>query len=353
MNARPPPRLRGPHARWAGLAALPLAAALAGLGAGAAGLPPETVLRALGVGLGLLPAGAVDPADAAIFWQIRAPRVGLGLAVGAGLGAAGALMQGLFRNPLASPDLIGVSSGAALGAAAAIVLGAGGAATATGLLGLQGAAFLGGLLAAALAVALAGRAGRVDTGALLLAGIAVNALGGAGTGLLVTLADDAQLRSITFWSMGSLGGALPHHLAPAFLLSALLVALGVALGPALDALQLGEPAARHLGIRVETLKRVLVAATAGTVGAAVSLTGIIGFIGLVAPHLARGLLGPRHAPLVGGAALLGAALLVLADTAARTVAAPVELPLGVLTALGGAPFLLFLLSRARRAGPGV
>ena len=300
-----------------------------------------------------------DATAATVLWELRLPRVLLGLACGAGLGLSGAALQGLFRNPLADPGLIGVSSGAALGAAAATLAPAALLLPGTPLLhgALAGlaqplAAFAGGLLAVAAVQAVAARGGGAPAATLLLAGIAVNALAGAGLGLASFLADDAQLRGLTFWNLGSLAGAGGAALAPAVLLA---LAGGVALlrqRHALNLLLLGEREAGHLGVAVGALRRRVVAAAALTVGALVSVSGVIGFIGLVAPHLARLLLGPDHRYVLPGAALTGALLLLAADLAARLMVAPAELPVGVLTALIGAPLFLHLIVQDRRGDRG-
>lgn len=284
-----------------------------------------------------------------ILGQIRMPRTLLGLAVGAVLALTGVAMQGLFRNPLADPGLIGVSSGAALGAAVAIVGG--------GLLGglpsgfepylLSLCAFVGGLVVTAMVYRLGRRDGQTHVATMLLAGIALTALAGAAIGLFTYLADDATLRTLTFWNLGSLNGASYARLWPL-----LLITFGVALwlprrAKALNALLLGESEARHLGFSVERLKRELVLCTALGVGAAVAAAGMIGFIGLVVPHLVRLLVGPDHRILLPASALAGASLLLLADLAARLVLAPAELPIGIVTALIGAPFFLYLLLRGR------
>ncbi|RQR97818.1 iron ABC transporter permease [Burkholderia sp. Bp8991] len=293
-----------------------------------------------------------DPAArqaGAVLFDIRAPRVVLALLVGGGFGAAGAAMQALFRNPLADPGLVGVSSGAALGATTTIVLGPALFAAHASAAVLSVAAFAGALAVAALAYRLAASRGRLALPLLLLAGIAINALVGAAIGLLTFVADDAQLRSLTFWSLGSLGGAQWSALAAV----APCVAIGCVLlardRDALNALQLGETEALHLGVPVQRLKRRVLVAVALAVGALVSCAGIIGFIGLVAPHCVRLACGPDQRVVLPGAALLGALLTLAADLAARTVAAPAEIPLGVLTALLGAPFFLALLWKSRGA----
>lgn len=284
-----------------------------------------------------------------ILGQIRMPRTLLGLAVGAVLALCGVAMQGLFRNPLADPGLIGVSSGAALGAAIAIVGGAalGGLPELFAPYLLSLCAFLGGLMVTALVYRLGRRNGQTSVTTMLLAGIALNALAFACIGLFTYLADDATLRTLTFWNLGSLNGASYARLWPL-----LLVTLAVALwlprrAQALNALLLGESEARHLGVAVERLKRELVFCTALGVGAAVAAAGMIGFIGLVVPHLVRLLVGPDHRVLLPASALAGTSLLLLADLFARLILAPAELPIGIVTALIGAPFFLYLLLRGR------
>ncbi len=284
-----------------------------------------------------------------ILAQIRMPRTLLGLSVGMVLALCGVAMQGLFRNPLADPGLVGVSSGAALGAAVAIVGGAalGGLPEAFAPYLLSVCAFVGGLLVTALVYRLGRRDGQTNVATMLLAGIALTALAGAAIGLFTYLADDATLRTLTFWNLGSLNGASYARLWP-LLLATLAVALWLPRrARALNALLLGESEARHLGFDVERLKRELVFCTALGVGAAVAAAGLIGFIGLVVPHLMRLLVGPDHRLLLPASALAGASLLLLADLVARLALAPAELPIGIVTALIGAPFFLYLLVRGR------
>lgn len=281
-----------------------------------------------------------------VFTNIRLPRLLLAVSAGAGLALAGALMQGLFRNPLADPGLIGVSSGAALAAGISIVLGSlwwPELPRALGSWTLVLMAFVGGLIITSVIYTLA--QGEVGTrvGQMLLAGIAINALAGAGLGLLNYLATDEQLRNLQFWLMGSLGGARWSAVWLVTGLSALALCLGLRLAPPLNALALGEAQATLLGVPVEAVKRQVIVITALAVGAVTATTGMIGFIGLVAPHMVRLISGPDHRWVLPGSALLGASLVLLADAAARTVAAPAELPLGVLTALVGVPFFLWLL----------
>jgi iron complex transport system permease protein len=267
------------------------------------------------------------------------------------LACTGVLMQALFRNPLADPALIGVSAGAALGAVAVIVLGAtlfAGFSHVLGVWTLPVAAFLGALLTTAVVFSLARREGVLDPTTLLLTGIAINALTGAGIGLLTYVATDEQLRNLTFWSLGSLGAATWGSLtgiAPAAL--ALVVAVPLIAAP-LNALLLGESDALHLGVAVESLKRGVIVLSAAGAGAVVVMCGVIGFIGLIAPHVARLLVGPDHRLVLPLSAMLGATLLTAGDLVARTAVRPAELPIGILTALIGAPFFLWLLRHRGR-----
>lgn len=288
----------------------------------------------------------------AVFWQIRLPRVGLAMGVGAALAVGGTLLQALFRNPLVEPGLVGASAGAALGAAAVFVLGntlSWVSGPVLGALVLPAAAFAGALGATALVYRLAGPADRPAEG-LLLAGIAVNALATAGTGVLAYVARDPQARSITFWSLGSLSGADWPTAAVVLGVAGLGTALALRLAAPLDALQLGLAEAAYLGVRARRVQRRVLLLTTLLVAVATAAVGVIGFVGLVVPHALRLLGVRRQRPLLGAGALLGALLLLLADTAARTVTAPAELPVGVLTAFVGAPVFLALLRAGRRAG---
>jgi iron complex transport system permease protein len=294
----------------------------------------------------------LDRQNLIILEAVRLPRTAMGLLIGAALGVSGAMMQGLFRNPLADPGIVGVSSGAALAAVIAIVLGPtllSPLAAAFGDLFLPLMAFLGGLGNTFLLYAIATRDGRTSTTALVLSGIAIAALTGAATGLLIFMADDRALRDITFWSLGSLSGANTTKIVSIlpFVSIVLLIIPFVARG--LDALILGDAAAFHMGVPVQRLKRLTILAVAAACGATVAAAGAIGFVGIVVPHLLRLAIGPSHRFLLPASALGGAALLLLADTAARTIAAPAELPIGIITALLGAPvFLMLLLGRNGR-----
>jgi iron complex transport system permease protein len=336
------------------LAALLLVVGIASLGIGPLALPPAEVLAVLAQRLGI-DIGAVAPQSALVVLEIRMPRTLTGMLVGAALAVSGAVLQGLFRNPLADPALIGVSSGSALAVVSTIVLGHGVLAPIVLPLGLFAlpVAGLGGALAATLLLyAIATRQGSTSVAVLLLAGIAVAALAAAATGFLIFTSTDAELRDITFWSLGSLGGSTWPKLGAAavFILGGLAALPFLARG--LDALLLGESEAFHLGIEVQRLKRIAIAAVAAATGAAVAVSGVIGFVGIVVAHLLRLSLGPSHRILLPGAALLGAAMMVLSDMVARTIVAPAELPIGILTALVGAPFFLWLLLRRHAAGEG-
>ncbi len=281
-----------------------------------------------------------------VFFHIRLPRLLLAVAAGAGLGLAGALMQGLFRNPLADPGLIGVSSGAALAAGITIVLGSLWFPDLPRSLGswtLVLMAFAGGLSVTLLIYLLARGPAGTHIGLMLLAGIAINALAGAGLGMLSFLASDEQLRNLQFWLLGSLGGARWSAVWLVLGITALVGLIGLRLAHALNALALGEAQAVLLGVPVERVKKIAIVVAALAVGAITATTGIIGFIGLVAPHMVRLLIGPDHRWVLPGAALLGAVLVLLADAVARTALQPAEMPLGVLTALIGVPFFLLLL----------
>jgi len=288
--------------------------------------------------------------DRIIILDIRLPRAVLGLLVGASLAVSGVVMQGLFRNPLADPGLVGVSSGASLGAVLLIVLGTAAFGPLFALFGfyaLPVAAFIGGLTTTLLLYRIATRGGQTSIATLLLAGIALGALTGAITGVLVFRADDKQLRDLTFWGLGSLAGANWTKILAAapIILASLAVTPFLARG--LNAITLGEAAAFHMGIPVQRLKNIAIVSVAAATGASVAVSGGIGFVGIVVPHLLRLVIGPDHRYLLPASALLGGTLLILADMIARTIVSPAELPIGIVTAFIGAPFFLWILLRGR------
>jgi iron complex transport system permease protein len=336
------PRVR-PATLIVGLGVGLVVACLAAAAIGAYEVPPlevvGSVLHRLGLDLGPVPVGVGE----SVLWDIRFPRVALALLVGGSLGCAGAAMQGTFSNPLAEPGIVGVSSGAAVGAVTAIVLGV----TALGTWSITAAAFAGGLVTVALVYLAARDGGRTEVVTLVLTGVAVNALAGALLGLLMFASSDAELRSITFWQLGSVAQATWPKVAAVVPVAVLGGLAAVVLAPRLDLLALGERPARHLGVDVERLRLQMLVIVALLTAAAVAVSGVILFVGLVVPHLVRMLVGPAHRVLVVASGLAGALLLVVADLVARTVAAPSEIPLGVLTALVGSPFFFWLLRRTR------
>ncbi|HGL3853384.1 TPA: FecCD family ABC transporter permease [Klebsiella aerogenes] len=292
----------------------------------------------------LLPSG--DEILRHIWLTIRLPRVLLALLVGAALALSGCVMQGLFRNPLADPGLLGISSGAALAVACWLVL----PLSVPALLALYMpmlAAFIGSLAVMAVIFILS-RAGDGSLSRLLLVGIAINALSGALVGVLAWLSNDAQLRQLSLWGMGSLGQAeWPTLLVAASLIIPASIAVW-RMATRLNLLQLGDEEAHYLGVNVRAIQRLLFLCSAVLVAAAVAISGVIGFIGLVVPHLMRMWLGADHRGLIPGSLLAGAILLLIADTLARTVAAPAEMPVGLLTSLLGAPWFLWLIFRREK-----
>jgi iron complex transport system permease protein len=293
---------------------------------------------------------ALSNRDRIVIFDIRLPRAILGFLIGGGLAVSGAVMQGLFRNPLADPGLIGVSAGSSLGAVAMIVLGGGVLAPVAHLFGIFSlpiAAFIGGLVTTVLLYKVATRHGQTSIATLLLAGIALGSLALAATGILIYMADDRQLRDLTFWSMGSLAGSTWSKVigaGPIIVLSLLPLPF---MARGLNALTLGEAAAFHMGVAVQRLKNVAIVSVAAAVGASVAVSGGIGFVGIVVPHILRMIIGPDHRFLLPASALLGGSLLIVADVVARTIVSPAELPIGILTAGVGGPFFLWMLLRQR------
>ncbi len=288
--------------------------------------------------------------DKVVLWDIRAPRVLMACLVGASLAVSGAIMQGLFRNPLADPGIVGVSAGAGLGAIVAIVLGGFLPAVITQHLGyyiVPAAAFLGGWASTLLLYRVATRKGRTSVATMLLAGIALGALSGAISGVMIYIADDAQLRDLTFWSMGSLAGATWSKVLTSAPLMLLALFVSPFLARSLNGLALGEAAANHIGIPVQRMKNIAIMTVAAATGAAVAVSGGIGFVGIVVPHVLRLLVGPDHKYLLINSAILGAVMLLVADAISRVIIAPAELPIGIITATIGGPFFLWILLRQR------
>nr|WP_245303819.1 iron ABC transporter permease [Pseudorhodoplanes sinuspersici] len=314
---------------------------------GAAGIPLQRLFAAVTGGGG---DAAHLARDQLVLWSIRLPRIAVAIGVGTLLAMAGAIMQGMFRNPLADPSLVGVSSGAGFASAATIVVGDRLLAGTAGQMPfelLPAAAFFGALAATVALHRIATHDGRTSIAIFLLGGLAIAALANAGIGLLVFVADDRQLRDITFWLLGSLAGATwpkAWALLP-FVVASIVVIPRIARG--LDLLVLGEAEAFHAGISVQRLKIIAIVLVSAATGAAVAVSGVIGFVGIVVPHLIRLLIGPAHRILLPASMLLGAALMLCADTAARILAAPAEVPIGIITAAIGAPFFLALLLRQR------
>jgi iron complex transport system permease protein len=325
------------------------AAVLLGVGLGTVWIPPGTVVRLVAWKLGLAgyPAGVPESA-AVILFELRLPRVALAAVVGAGLAVSGAIFQSLFRNPMADPAIIGVSSGAALGAIAAILLGGG--AILGGLL-VPGSAFVAALLVAALVYRLARFGPAVQVATLLLAGIAVAAMVSAVITLLMAFSGE-QVRSIYFWLLGGLSGRGWSSVLAAGPLVLVGTAIALVGTGNLNLMALGDERAAQLGLEVERFKRASLAVGSLLAAAAVSVAGVIGFVGLMTPHILRLVLGADHRRLLPAVVVGGATLLVLADLVARTSVQPEEIPVGAVTAILGGPFFLYLLRRERRAAGG-
>lgn len=322
--------------------------ALASIATGPVNIPVGQIISVLSNGWWLPADGSQQSVEQILVYSVRIPRTLAGLLVGSALAVAGAMMQSLFRNPLADPGLVGVSSGAALGAVLAIVLGSSIPLIAwLGIAMVPAMAFIGGLISTLLLYKAATRQGLTSTATMLLAGLGIGALTSAITAFIVYLSDDAQLRDLTYWFMGGLGGATWKQLLVSAPLILALIFGAPLLARGLDALVLGEATARHLGIEVQWLKRTAIIMVALAVGAAVSLAGIVGFVGIIVPHLLRMLIGPEHHTLLPATALLGGTLTIAADMLCRTIVAPAELPLGILTAAIGAPVFLYILLRGR------
>lgn len=349
VAALPPVRSARATALFAALTVALVVMVVVSASRGQLAIPANEVIGSLmhriGLDLGTMPS---HPQGDNTLWQVRFPRVAMAAIVGASLATAGALMQGIFGNPLAEPSIVGVSAGAALAAAVVIVF-------QIALLGpwtVAAAAFAGGL-ATTFAVYLLSRAGgRTEVVTLVLTGIAVNAVCSAGIALMLFLGDTQAREEIVFWQLGSLNGTRWPYVAIALPMCAAGVAGAVVLARKLDLLSLGDRSARHLGVNVERLRIVSIVLVAVLTAAAVAFAGIIGFVGLVVPHLIRMITGPGHRVLVPASALGGAVLLLVADLVARTAVPYADLPIGMLTALVGGPFFFWLLRRTRRTAGG-
>ena len=303
---------------------------------------------AVSVSVAQIITGESSELERTVFSEIRSPRVVLAGLVGASLAIAGAVLQGLFRNPLADPGLIGVSSGAALGAIAMIVVGSALSIPESVLpFSLPLAAITGAIVVTLFLYAFAAYFGQFSILTVLLVGIAVNALAGVGIGAFQYLSDDSQLRTLVFWMMGSFGRANWESVLPAAIVMGIGITVLFQHAKNLDRLQLGEAEAAHLGVDVKQTKRIIILLSAAIVGAGVSLSGIIGFVGLVVPHLARLMLGSAHSLVLPGSIMIGLTLMIMADLVARTLAVPAEIPVSLVTSALGAPFFLWLIARAR------
>lgn len=314
-------------------------------GVGAVSIKPQELWAILLAKMGISSVVSFREEQEIIFWFIRLPRICLGILVGAGLAVAGTLLQGLFRNPLADPTLVGISSGAMLAAVLSIVFN-----LSLGILGgfwasytLAFSAFTGACLTTIVVYRVAKANGDFKISTMLLVGIAINAFVMALTGLITSLANDQQLRDLTFWNLGSLGGATWMNVLT--LLPFVLVALlfTPALSKSLNLLALGENQASYLGVDIARLRKICIVLATLSVGASVAMAGNIGFVALIVPHIIRKIFGPDHRVVLPGAAIGGAVILTFADALARTLVAPSELPIGVITALTGAPIFVYIL----------
>lgn len=324
--------------------ALLVAVVVANAAIGAVAIAPGHVVQSLLHRLGAFDMAEIAAGQALVLWSIRLPRLVVGMLVGAGLAVAGALMQAVFRNPLAEPGLTGISAGAAVAAAAVIVLGH----AVAGGFSLPAVAFAGALVAFCAVFGIARSAGPAQALTLILAGVAVNAIAWSLLGYLTFISDDTQLRNLTFWTMGSLGGATWPMVPPLLILVGGGILVACRLGGLLNLYQLGEAEAGHLGVDAGRLRLGAMALAALIVGACIAVSGQINFLGLVVPHLVRLWQGPDHRRLLPMAALVGALLILSADLVARTIIAPAELPIGLVTAFIGAPFFVYLLVRQTR-----
>ncbi|CRK51024.1 Hemin ABC transporter permease protein [Rhodococcus sp. RD6.2] len=300
-----------------------------------------SIAHRIGLDIGPMPA---HPVGEVTLWEVRFPRVILAIVVGAGLACAGALLQGVFANPLAEPGVIGVSAGAAVGACAVILTGGAFVAGTA----VAAAAFATGLATTILVYLLARSEGRTEVVTLVLTGVAINAFAGGLIAFFTFVADPAARDQIVFWQLGSLNGATWQAVAVVTPMAVVGIAATMLIAHRLDLLALGESAAAHLGVNVERLRQIAVLIVALLVSASVAFTGIILFVGLVVPHLMRMIVGPGHRILIPASVLCGAIVLLAADLGARTLVPNADLPLGMLTSLIGGPFFFWMLRRTRK-----
>ena len=331
---------------FGGLLILLFLAVIAGISCGSTNVSPATVLRVLAAKIFLLDASNLNETNLTVVWLIRTPRVLTAAFVGAGLAVAGAQMQGLFKNPLASPDILGTSAGGSFGAVLAIAFGL----AARSIFYLPLFAFLGALIALFALYAIATQHGKTPVATLLLSGVALNALIGAMTSFVISanFVNYQVSQEVLFWLMGGLDNRTWTHVlivAPCALTG---IAVALFYLRELDILLLGEETATSLGVEIEQTKLIILTNTALLTGAAVAVSGVLGFVGLIIPHVVRLVLGSTHRRLIPASALLGASFLISADLLARTILRPEEMRLGIITAFCGAPFFLYLLLRHRK-----
>lgn len=328
---------------FGGLGLALIAAFIVSLGAGQFPIGPGQIAESILFKLGLGGAEQAPSVEAAL-WTIRFPRLLLGALIGAALAGSGLLLQAIFGNPLADAGVIGISSGAALGASAAITAGL----TIFGEWTVPGLAFIAGLVTVFAVYFVSRSGGKTEVVTLILTGIAVNAIASAGLALMTFLGTTSTREQIVFWQMGSLNGARWSQVSIVFPLALIGLLIAYLLAPQLDLFSLGEKTARHLGVNVEALRIGVIVIVAVLVSAAVAFAGIIGFVGLVVPHLMRMVIGPAHRPLLLASILGGALLMVLADLVARNTVPMADLPIGMVTSLVGGPFFFWLLIRTRK-----
>lgn len=331
-----------------------LALVIVGVSLGPLRIPIPDVWRIFAFKFGAVDAGHLSTRDINVVWMLRVPRVVMGAVVGASLAISGAALQSLFNNPLADPGIVGVTSGASVGAVGAIVLA--GSFKHTWLLQTLGTqwvvpvgAFVAGLAITLLVYVLARPKRNRGTARMLLVGIALGSACQAVVGFFTYIASDSELQTLVFWQMGSLSKVTWSQVmvvVPVFVIG---IVCTLSLSRALDVLTLGERQAQHLGLNVAKARLLVIIATAMLTAAAVAFAGAIGFVGLVVPHILRFIVGPMHRALLPASAVAGASLIVASDTVSRIIAPPTEVPIGLFTALVGAPFFLFLVLREKRS----